>query len=154
MAAEYIKAVQKHGIGATIKHFAANDQETGRFKVDQQMEERCLRELHLVPFQMAVREADPWCVMGSYSKINGTYTSNNKWLLDDVLRKEWGYKGVVMSDWFGMNSIVPSVQAGMDLEMPGPPRKRGRNLVDAVTKGFMKVEDLDACVERILRLVS
>lgn len=153
LSATYINAVQSHGIATTIKHFAANDQETWRFVVNQIMTERTLREMHMVPFQIAIRESNPWCVMASYSKINGVYASNNKWLLTDVLRGEWGYDGMVMSDWFGMNSIVPSVEAGLDLEMPGPPRKRGKNLVAAVEKGYMKPDGMDASVRRILQLV-
>lgn len=154
LAAAYINAVQKHGIATTIKHFAANDQETSRFVVNQIMTERCLRELHLVPFQIAIRDANPWCVMASYSKINGVYASNNKKLLTGILREEWGFEGIVMSDWFGVNSIVPSVDAGIDLEMPGPARKRGKNLSDAVKKGFMEEKTLDPCVRRILQLVG
>lgn len=106
LAAVYINAVQAHGIGCVIKHFAANDQETRRFVVNQIMGERCLRELHLVPFQIALRESRPWCVMSSYSKINGVYASNNKRLLTDILRGEWGFDGMVMSDWFGVNRCV------------------------------------------------
>jgi beta-glucosidase len=154
LAAAYINAVQEHGIATTIKHFAANDQETGRFVVNQIMSERCLREIHLVPFQIAVREAKPWCLMASYSKINGVYASNNKKLLTDILRNEWGFDGLVMSDWFGVNSIVPSVEAGLDLEMPGPARKRGKNLVDAVRKGYATEAVLDTGVRRVLELVS
>lgn len=121
--------------------------------VDQIMTERCLRELHLVPFQIALRDSSPMCVMASYSKINGVYASNNKSLLTDILRKEWGFEGLVMSDWFGVNSIVPSVEAGLDLEMPGPARKRGKNLVDAVSKGYLKESTMDLNVRRILELV-
>lgn len=153
LAAAYINAVQSHGIATTIKHFAANDQETRRFVVDQIMSERCLREIHLVPFEIAVRESQPWCVMASYSKINGVYASNNKQLLTGILRDEWDFKGLVMSDWFGVNSIVPSVEAGMDLEMPGPARKRGKNLADAVEKGYMEEKTLDINVRRVLELV-
>lgn len=154
LASHYINAVQSHGIATTIKHFAANDQETKRFIVDQTMSERTLHELHLVPFQIALRESNPWCVMASYSKINGVYASNNRRLLTDILRGDWGYDGIVISDWFGVNSICPSVEAGMDLEMPGPPRKRGKNLVDAVNLGYMKESSLDTNVRRILELVS
>src|SRR5690606_36859087 len=150
----YINAVQSHGIATTVKHYAANDQETRRFVVDQLMTERCLRETHLVPFQIAVRESQPWCVMASYSKINGVYASNNKKLLTGILREEWGFDGLVMSDWFGVNSIVPSVEAGMDLEMPGPARKRGKNLVDAVNKGYMEEKTMDINVRRVLELVG
>ncbi|KAI5851715.1 glycoside hydrolase superfamily [Morchella snyderi] len=153
LAAAYINAVQSHGIATTIKHFAANDQETKRFVVNQIMTDRCLRELHLVAFQIALRDSKPMCVMASYSKINGVYASNNKALLTGILREEWGFDGVVMSDWFGMNSIVPSVEAGLDLEMPGPARKRGKNLVDAVKNGYMKESALDINVRRILELI-
>ena len=118
------------------------------------MTERCLREIHLVPFQIAIRDANPWCVMASYSKINGVYASNNKRLLTNILREEWDFNGLVMSDWFGVNSICPSVDAGMDLEMPGPARKRGKNLVDAVNKGYMEEKVLDKCVRRVLELVG
>lgn len=107
----------------------------------------------MVPFQIALRDAKPTCVMASYSKINGVYASNNKKLLNDILRKEWGFEGLVMSDWFGVNSIVPSVEAGLDLEMPGPARKRGKNLIDAVSKGYMKESTMDINVRRILELV-
>ncbi|KAF8458664.1 glycosyl hydrolase family 3 C-terminal domain-containing protein [Terfezia claveryi] len=137
LASHYINAVQSHGIATTIKHFAANDQETKRFVVDQTMSERTLRELHLVPSQIALRESNPWCVMANYSKINGIYASNNKRLLTDILRGD----------------ICPSVEAGLDLEMPGPPRKRGKNLVDAVNLGYMKESSLDTNVRRILKLI-
>ncbi|PWW75923.1 Glycoside Hydrolase Family 3 protein [Tuber magnatum] len=153
LAASYINAVEKHGIATTIKHFAANDQETRRFVVDQVITDRCLRELHLVPFQIAIRDSNPSCVMASYSKMNGVYASNNKRLLTGILRDEWKFDGIVMSDWFGVNSIVPSVEAGLDLEMPGPARKRGKNLVDAVNKGYMMESTLNINVRRVLGLI-
>ena len=146
--------MEKRGIATTVKHFAANDQETRRFVVDQVITDRCLRELHLVPFQIAIRDSNPSCVMASYSKMNGVYASNNKRLLTGILRDEWKFDGIVMSDWFGVNSIVPSVEAGLDLEMPGPARKRGKNLVDAVNKGYMKESTLNINVRRILGLVG
>jgi beta-glucosidase len=153
LSAAYINAVQSHGIATVIKHYVANDQETKRFVVDQIMSERCLREIHLVPFQIALRDSNPWCVMSSYSRINGVYASNAKWLLTDILRGDWGYDGMVMSDWFAVNSIVPSCEAGLDLEMPGPARKRGKNLSDAVKKGYMKEESMDINVRRVLELI-
>lgn len=153
LAAAYINAVQNLGVATTIKHFAANDQETRRFVLNQVMTERCLREMHLVPFQIAIRDAGPWCVMASYSKINDVYASNNRRLLTDILRGEWGFQGLVMSDWFGVNSVVPSCEAGLDLEMPGPARKRGKNLADAVRGGFMKEATLNINVRRVLELV-
>jgi len=153
LAAGYISALQENGVAACIKHFAANDQETRRFVVDQIIPERALRELHLMPFQIAIRDANPWSLMISYSKINGVYASNNKGLLTGILRDEWKYDGCVISDWFGTNSIVPSVQAGMDLEMPGPARKRGKHLVDAVKLGYLRESTIDTSVRRVLELV-
>ena len=154
LAAVYINAIQSHGIATTIKHFAANDQETRRFVVDQLIPERALREIHLMPFQIAIRESNPWSVMTSYSKINGVYASNNKYLLDTILREEWGYDGLVLSDWFGTNSVIPSLEAGMDLEMPGPARKRGKHLVEAVKLGLLQEEVVDTSARRVLELVS
>ncbi|KAF8418432.1 glycoside hydrolase superfamily [Tirmania nivea] len=136
LASHYINAIQSHCIATTIKHFAANAQETRRFVVDQTMTERTLRELHLVPFQIVLWESNPWCVMASYSKINGVYASNNRRLLTDILRGEWGYDGMVMSDWFGINSICPR-----------------KNLVDAVNLGYMKESSLDTNVRRILEWI-
>lgn len=153
LAAAYIRAIQSHGIATSIKHYVANDQETRRFVLDQTIPERALREIHLVPFQIAIREAKPWTLMTSYSKINGTYASNSKRLLQGILRDEWKYEGVVISDWFGTNSIVPSLEAGMDLEMPGPARKRGQKLLDAVRLGHLKEQTIDKSAKRVLELV-
>ncbi|KAK6360605.1 hypothetical protein TWF730_006742 [Orbilia blumenaviensis] len=153
LAAAYIRAIQSHGIATSIKHFVANDQETRRFILNQHIPERALREMHLVPFQIAIREANPWTLMTSYSKINGTYASNNKRLLQGILRDEWGYDGLVISDWFGTNSIVPSLEAGMDLEMPGPARKRGQKLLDAVRLGHLKERTIEKSAKRVLELV-
>lgn len=112
LAATYIKTHQSSGIGACIKHFAANDQETRRFFVDAIISERALREIHIRAFEIAIRESDPWTLMTAYNKVNGTFSSANSVLLRDILRGEWGWDGVVVSDWFGTNSIVPSVRAG------------------------------------------
>ncbi|EPS37218.1 hypothetical protein H072_9121 [Dactylellina haptotyla CBS 200.50] len=153
LAAAYIIAIQSHGIAASIKHFVANDQETSRFILNQNIPERALREIHLMPFQIAIRDASPWTLMTSYSKINGTYASNNKRLLQGILRDEWKYDGLVISDWFGTNSIVPSLEAGMDLEMPGPSRKRGQKLLDAVKLGYLKEATIEKSAKRVLELV-
>ncbi|KFY24205.1 hypothetical protein V491_02245 [Pseudogymnoascus sp. VKM F-3775] len=120
LAGVFINSIQDAGIGACIKHFAANDQETRRFFIDEKIPDRALREIHLQPFQIAIRDSAPWTLMTAYNKINGTYCSAHELLTQDVLRKEWGWDGLVMSDWFGTNSIVPSLKAGLDLEMPGP----------------------------------
>jgi beta-glucosidase len=112
LAGEYIKTIQAAGVGTCIKHFAANDQEHRRFFIDENIPERALREIHLQPFQIAIRESSPWALMTAYNKVNGTFCSMHHQLIQDVLRGEWGWDGLVMSDWFGTNSIVPSLTAG------------------------------------------
>ena len=119
LAARYIRGVQENGTGTSLKHFAANNQETRRMVSDSLADERTLRELYLACFESVVKEAKPWTVMCSYNKLNGTYTSEHDWLLNQVLKKEWQYDGAVVSDWGAVNEKVKSVQAGLDLEMPG-----------------------------------
>ena len=121
-----IEGLQGQGIGATIKHFAGNESEIERTTMSSEIDERSLREVYLCPFEAAVKRAGTWGIMSSYNKLNGTYTAENHWLLTEVLRDDWGYDGVVMSDWFGSRSTEPTVNAGLDLEMPGPTRDRGR----------------------------
>ena len=117
IAAKYINTLQESGIGACIKHFVANDQETDRFVVDEIISERALREIHLKPFEIAIRESNPWTVMTAYNKVNGVHCSAHFELLQNILRDEWEWDGLVMSDWFGTNTIVPSVQAGLVIRM-------------------------------------
>lgn len=114
IAGVFINRLQDAGIGACIKHLAANDQETRRFFIDEKIPDRALREIALQPFQIAIRDSNPWTVMTAYNKINGTFCSAHDFLIQDVLRKEWGWDGLVMSDWFGTNSVVPSVKAGYE----------------------------------------
>ncbi|KAI9151334.1 Beta-glucosidase B [Paramyrothecium foliicola] len=153
LAAEYINTIQEAGVGACIKHFAANDQEHRRFFIDEKIPERALREIHLQPFQVALRESNPWTLMTAYNKIDGTFCSMHHHLLRDILRGEWGYDGLVMSDWFGTNSIVPSVTAGLDLEMPGPTRRRGEHLLTAFRKGLLDLEPIDSSASKVLELL-
>ncbi|KLP15911.1 beta-glucosidase [Fusarium fujikuroi] len=153
IAGEFINRLQDAGIGACIKHLAANDQETRRFFIDEKIPDRALREIALQPFQIAIRDSNPWTVMTAYNKINGTFCSAHEFLIQDVLRKEWGWDGLVMSDWFGTNSVVPSVRAGLDLEMPGPVRRRGKHLIDAYQKGLVDLSFIDASASRVLELV-
>ncbi|KAJ3548937.1 hypothetical protein NM208_g763 [Fusarium decemcellulare] len=153
LAATYINTIQNAGIGTCVKHFAANDQETRRFFIDEKIPDRALREIALQPFQIAIRDSNPWSVMTAYNKVNGTFCSGHEFLLQDVLRKEWGWDGLVMSDWFGTNSVVPSVKAGMDLEMPGPVRRRGKHLIDAFKKGLVDMSYIDASTTRVLELL-
>lgn len=112
LAATFINTIQEAGIGACIKHFAANDQENRRFFIDEKIPPRALREIALQPFQIAIRDSNPWTLMTAYNKVNGTFCSANEFLLQDILRTEWGWDGLVMSDWFGTNSVIPSMKAG------------------------------------------
>ena len=154
LAVGYIRGLQGQGIGATIKHFAGNESEIERTTISSEIDERALREIYLIPFEWAVKKAETWGVMSSYNRLNGTFTSEHNWLLTDVLRKDWGYDGIVMSDWFGSHSTAPTVNAGLDLEMPGPPRDRGQKLIDAVKAGEVSMETLDQRVLAMLRLME
>jgi beta-glucosidase len=154
LAVAYIVGLQGQGIGATIKHFAGNESEIERTTISSEIDERALREIYLIPFEWAVKKAQTWGVMSSYNRLNGTFTSEHDWLLTDVLRKEWGFDGIVMSDWFGSHSTVETVNAGLDLEMPGPPRDRGQKLVDAVRSGAVSEATLRERVVSMLRLME
>ncbi|KAK9489075.1 glycosyl hydrolase family 3 N terminal domain-containing protein [Lipomyces doorenjongii] len=121
LASKYIEGLQSKGIGAAVKHFAANEQETHRFTIDRHVSERALREIYLKPFEIAVKAADPWAIMTSYNLLNGSYVDENKHLLTGLLREQWGgFQGLIMSDWGSVHSTSASLNAGHDLEMPGP----------------------------------
>ncbi|KAF3906394.1 Beta-glucosidase [Dactylellina cionopaga] len=154
LAAAYINGLQGGGVAATIKHFVANEQETLRMQIDSIVEERALRELYLKPFEITIRDADPWALMSSYNLINGLHADMNPFTLRKVLREEWKYKGAVISDWGGTNSTVESIKSGCDLEMPGPAKMRGKTLKDALDRGDVSIQDIDESVERILRLLK
>jgi beta-glucosidase len=154
LAVAYIVGLQGQGIGATIKHFVGNESEIERTTISSEIDERSLREIYLIPFEWAVKKADTWGVMSSYNRLNGTFTSEHDWLLTDVLRGDWGYDGIVMSDWFGSHSTAETVNAGLDLEMPGPPRDRGQKLVDAVKSGAVSEATLRERVINMLRLMQ
>ena len=154
LAVAYITGLQGEGIGATIKHFVGNESEIERTTMSSEIDERALREIYLVPFEWAVKKARTWGVMSSYNRLNGTYTSEHNWLLTDVLRKDWNYDGIVMSDWFGSHSTVETVNAGLDLEMPGPPRDRGQKLIEAVQSGAVSEATLRQRVIAMLRLME
>ena len=140
LAASFIQGVQSQGVGTSLKHFAVNNQETERFRIDALVDERTLREIYLPPFEAAVKEAHAWAVMASYNKLNGVYTSEHHGLLIDLLKEEWGFDGVVMSDWFGSHSTAGCAANGLDLEMPGPARHGGAKLVEAVQSGQVSAE--------------
>lgn len=132
MAVAYVRGVQSQGVASCIKHFVCNDTEFERMSIDSQVDERTMRELYLVPFERAVRDAGVLSVMTAYNKVNGLHAADHGWLVGDILRGEWGFEGVVISDWHGLHSTVEGVAAGTDLEMPGPTRHRGEQLVAAV----------------------
>ncbi|KRB01638.1 beta-glucosidase [Devosia sp. Root685] len=154
LAVGYITGLQGQGIGATIKHFVGNESEIERTTMSSEIDERSLREIYLIPFEWAVKKAGTWGVMSSYNRLNGTFTSEHNWLLSTVLRNEWGFDGIVMSDWFGSHSTAETVNAGLDLEMPGPARDRGPKLIDAVNAGEVSAETLDISVTAMLRLME
>ncbi len=151
LAAELIKGMQSEGIGCSLKHFACNSQEKSRFSSDSVLDERTLREIYLKAFEIAVKEADPATVMSSYNKINGVHSSDNKKLLADILRKEWGFNGLVMTDWGGMSDRIEAFKAGNDLMMPGGSTYMEKDVADAVREGKLSEEDIDKCCERIIK---
>lgn len=151
MAVAYINGVQSKGIGATVKHFVCNDSEYERNSINSIVGERALREIYLPPFKAAVQEADTWAVMSAYNQLNGTFCSENGRLLIDILKEEWDFDGIVMSDWFGTKSTAASVNGGQDLEMPGPPMWRGDKLLSAIEAGEVDMAQLDDSVRRMLR---
>ncbi|KAI2979258.1 Fungal specific transcription factor domain family protein [Aspergillus niger] len=155
LAVAYVRGIQSCGIGATPKHFAANDQETKRFKYNVNVAARALREVYLLPFQMVVRDADPWFMMTAYNQLNGHYCDANKELLIDIARGEWGWDGVFMSDWGGTTSTVKSINNGLDLEMPGPPSKRSKEALEQPIKdGLIDLDRINESAGRILRLLK
>ena len=153
IAVGYINGLQAQGVASCIKHFVGNDTEFERMTIDSQIDERTLRELYLVPFEAAVAEAGVLAVMTGYNRINGPFCADSA-LVTDVLRGEWGFDGLVMSDWFGMHSTVASANAGVDLEMPGPTRYRGQMLTDAVQQGQVSEAQIRSLARSVLTLMQ
>jgi len=153
MAAAYVRGIQKNGIAACPKHFAVNSQELRRMASDSIVDERTLRELYLTGFEMVVKEAQPKTIMSSYNLINGTYANENAYLLQDILRRDWGFEGAVVTDWGGSNDHALGVKNGSTLEMPAPGGDAIRELMKAVQTGKITEADVDARLEELLELV-
>ena len=152
-AAAMVRGVQSNGVGATIKHFALNSQETNRMANDARIDQQTARELYLKGFEIAVRESEPWAVMTSYNKVNGTYAPENATLIDSILRQEWGFRGMVMTDWGGGRDAVAMVKAGNDLLMPDSANQI-KAIMDAVQNGTLNEKTIDRNVEKILAFVE
>lgn len=152
LATEYVKGVQSKHVGACPKHFAANNQEYRRMTSNSVVDERTMREIYLAAFEDVVKEGKPWSIMSAYNKLNGTYASEHPWLLTEVLRKEWGFDGFVMSDWGAADNPVASADAGLNVEMPGPGPDSVKKIAEAVKNGTLAEEKLDALVEQMLEM--
>ena len=151
LGAAYLGGVQSAGVGGCVKHFAANNREFARMVCDSVVDARTLREIYLTAFEMAVKEAKPVAVMTAYNRLNGVYCNENGWLLNDILRGEWGFDGIVVSDWGGTHDRVASIKAGADIEMPCCYFSKDE-ILDAVKSGRLKEEEVDKCAERIVKL--
>ena len=152
LAAGFIRGAEGEGVGTSLKHFAVNNQETLRMSVSAEVDERALHELYLRPFEIAVKEGAPSTVMCSYNRINGVYASENRMLLTRILREQWGFDGLVMSDWGAVYRRPAGVAAGLDLEMPSSGGVTDREIVRAVRAGRLDEAALDALCARVLRL--
>ncbi|MDR0883016.1 MAG: glycoside hydrolase family 3 C-terminal domain-containing protein [Oscillospiraceae bacterium] len=154
LASAYIQGVQSQGVGVSLKHYAVNSQEKRRLSVSAELDERTLREIYLPAFEKAVKEAKPWTLMCAYNKINGTYLSENAHLLTEILRDEWGFEGLVMSDWGAVCDRAAGIVAGLDLEMPASGEENTNKLIAAVENDDLSEELLDKCVHRVVELVQ
>ncbi len=153
-ASNEVKGIQSQGVASCVKHFALNNSENYRFMGNSVCDERAIREIYLKPFEIIVKEGKPECVMSSYNQINGTYCCENKWLLTDTLREEWGFNGLVMTDWGGTHDRLAMLEAGADLEMPGDTGICRKWIVEGLENGKLKEEHLDKAVTNVLKLVN
>ena len=153
LGAAYIQGLQGEGVGASLKHYAVNNQEVRRMTVSAQVDERTLREIYLAGFEIAVKSANPWTVMASYNRVNGIHATEHDYLLNEILKREWGYDGVVVSDWGAVHSTAPAATGGTDLEMPGPAQWFGDKLLAAVQTGAAPDWRIEDAARRMLRLI-
>ena len=153
LAASLVNGIQSRGVGTSLKHYAANNQEFERFTISAEIDERTLREIYLAAFETVVKKANPWTIMCSYNKLNGTYASEHYRLLTEILKQEWGFEGLVMSDWGAVRNRLAALKGGLDLEMPGPKPRNVQSLVDAVKAGDLDEGLLDEAARRILGIV-
>ena len=153
MATAWVNGVQSQGVGVSLKHYAVNNHEAGRMVVDAVVDERTLREIYLPAFETVVRQAQPWTIMCSYNKLDGIYLSENKKMLTEILRQQWHFEGLVMTDWGATHDRVLGIKAGLDLEMPSSGELNTRKILQAVDQGDLRLEDLDRVVARVLKLI-
>jgi len=154
LATAWVRGLQSRNVGASLKHFAVNNQETDRLRVSADIDERTLREMYLSAFKRVVTQARPWTVMSAYNKINGVYASQHHWLLTEVLRNEWGFEGVLVSDWGAVADRVAAVAAGLDLTMPGPDDTGDEELAKAVADGRLDPALVAQAADRVRALVE
>lgn len=152
-AAALVRGIQSKGVGASLKHFACNSQEAFRMVIDEIIDERALRELYLTAFEICVKEAQPWTVMNSYNRINGVYSSQNKWLQETVLRDEWGFDGLIVTDWGSSVDRIPGLKCGTDLEMPSSGTLNEKKIIQAVKSGELDESVLDKAVDNVTQLI-
>ncbi|WP_311214738.1 MULTISPECIES: glycoside hydrolase family 3 C-terminal domain-containing protein [unclassified Arthrobacter] len=149
-----VRGIQSQGVGASLKHFAVNNQETDRLRVSSDVDQRTLREIYLRAFERVVKDAQPWTIMASYNRINGVYASENRWLLTDLLRGEWGFDGLVLSDWGAVSDRVAGAHAGLDLEMPASGGRTDAQIAAAVVNGSLPESQLETLAARVLELIQ
>ena len=154
LAISFITALQSGGVGASLKHFVCNDQEHERHSISAQVDERTLREVYLRPFEAAVTGSAPWTIMAAYNRLDGEFCSQNDRLLNQILKGEWNYDGVVVSDWYGTHETEAAAAAGLDIQMPGPPLQFGPALAEAVRDGSVAEADVIDKATRVVRLAA
>ncbi len=152
MASAFVSGIQSQGVGACLKHFAGNEQETRRFMINAVIDDRTFHEIYLAPFKMAIEDANPWTMMGAYNRVNGPFACESEHLLETILRDSYGYQGLIMSDWTAVSNKVETVKNGLDLEMPGPGTK-DHEVIEAVQSGLLSEEIVNKHAKRVLNLI-